>query len=270
MYRSAKSGEPRRCATCTSYATLARKGRYRREARAARRVVVTYLIDRGLPQTAAAVLASPPSMLAEVMDKLDIPTTVLGDLPMPGTGAAPASAAEVLRLAQTEAATPTPAPIATPSAAPPAARERAHLRKGQQALLHTRRPAPTRAPARPQQPQPGTRPPIDIEAVRRMAAALAKAAAAAPPAPGKPNCGSNIEVITKWEEQAEIVFAEGGSKAACRAANAEAEMLCKGCPLIESCARDAKDNHYTGVAGGRIFIYGRQRLTPSRADRIVA
>lgn len=47
-------------------------------------------------------------------------------------------------------------------------------------------------------------------------------------------------------------------------------MLCKGCPLMDKCARDAKENHYTGIAGGRIFIYGRQRLTPLRADRIVA
>jgi hypothetical protein len=137
-------------------------------------------------------------------------------------------------------------------------------------MAHTTRPAPSRAPARPQQPQPSTRPPVDLEAVRRMAAALARVVAAQPEPEGKPNCGGNIELITKWEEHAEIVFAEGGSRAQCRAANAEAEMLCKGCPLMDKCARDAKENHYTGIAGGRIFIYGRQRLTPSRADRIDA
>ena len=269
-----RSAESRRCANCTSYTAVARKGRHRRLARAARRAVVTHLHDCGLPVTAAAVQAAPPSMLAEFMAKFDIPVSVLGDLPMPGTGPTPASAAEALRIgrAEIDAHTRAPASAATPSpAAPSVDREEAHRSKGHQALVRTSRPAATRAPAaRPMQPQPSTRPPVDLDTVRRMAAALAKVAAATPAAEGKPNCGGNLEVITTWEEHAEIVFAEGGSKAACRAANAEAEMLCKGCPLMETCARDAKDNHYTGIAGGRIFIYGRQRLTPSRADRIVA
>ena len=268
-----RSAESRRCANCTSYATVARQGRHRRLARAARRAVVTHLSSRGLSQTAATVLAAPPSMLAEFMGKFDIPISVLGDLPMPGTGSTPASAAEALRVGWSEIAAVNTSMTTTAAAHPaPIAgdRDHAHLSKGRQALLRTSRPTPTRAPARAVQPQPSTRPPVDLDAVRRMADALARAAAAAPKPEGKPNCGGNLEVITKWEERAEVVFAEGGSKAQCRAANAEAEMLCKGCPLLESCGRDAKDNHYTGIAGGRIFIYGRQRLTPSRADRIVA
>ncbi len=273
MCRSAKSGQSRRtCASCTSYATQARNGRYRLQARAARRAVLTHLRDRGLHKTAAAVQAAPPSMLAEFMDKFGIPTSVLGDLPVPGTGATPAPADEALRIgrAELDALTNTPAPQPAPAVAAdnPA---QAHMSKGRQALRNTtRRAATTPSPTRPRQPQPASRPPVDLEAVRRMAAALAKVAAATPAPEAKPNCGGNLEVITKWEDQAETVFAEGGSKAACRAANAEAEMLCKGCPLMETCARNAKDNHYTGIAGGRIFIYGRQRLTPSRADRIVA
>jgi len=268
-----RSAESRRCANCTSYTTIARQGRHRRMARTARRAVVTHLRSRGLPLTAAAVQAAPPSMLAEFMAKFDIPVSVLGDLPMPGTGATPAPAAEALRIGRAEIealnspAVTIPAPLPVPVSVD---RAEAHLSKGRQALVRTR-PAPTRAPApRPVQPAPSTRPPVDLDTVRRMAAALARVAAAAPATEGKPNCGGNLEVITTWEEHAEIVFAEGGSKAACRAANAEAEMLCKGCPLMETCARDAKDNHYTGIAGGRIFIYGRQRLTPSRADKIVA
>lgn len=344
MCRSANSGEPRYCANRASYATAARMRRNRRLARDARRAVVTYLNNRGLPNAAAAVWSSPPSMLPEFIRRFGVPTSVLGELPMPGTGPTPAPAGPALRIAWTEArqaraarravAThlhdqglpqtaaavlasppsmlaefvtrwgvpasvlgdlPTPDPGTNPApagdvlrlaatesqalTAPPASesspdgvdRGRAHVAKARQALARTTtRPAPTRAPARPQQPQPSTRPPVDAEAVRRMAAALARVVAAQPASEGKPNCGGNIELITKWEEHAEIVFAEGGSRAQCRAAHAEAEMLCKGCPLMEKCARDAKENHYTGIAGGRIFIYGRQRLTPSRADRIVA
>jgi len=267
MCRSIKSGEPRRCASCTSHAADVTRRRRRRQALAARRAVMTHLKERGLPQTAEAVLASPPSILAEFMAKFDIPTSVLGDLPMPPAGPTPASAAAALRIAWAECAAQSASPMPTQDDDT----ERAHLRKGRQALLHTSRPAPTRAPSRPLQPQPSTRPPMDTEAVRRVADALARAAATQSPSEAKPNCGgSNLEVIITWEEQAETVFAEGSSKAACRAANAEAEMLCKGCPLMKSCARDAKENHYTGIAGGRIFIYGRQRLTPSRADRIVA
>lgn len=341
MCRSVTTGEPRRCASRTNYAAAATMRRHRRLARDARRAVASYLSDQGLPKAAAAVMAAPPSMLAEFIRRFGVPASVLGELPMPGTGPKPASAAPALRIAWTEtrqaraarraiaahltdqglpqtaaavlasppsmlsefvtrwaipasvlADLPIPAPGTHPASAAavlrlaatesqplpaknpavPAVvdRDRAHVAKGRQALAHTTRPAPTRAPARPQQPQPSTRPPVDLEAVRRMAAALARVVAAQPEPEGKPNCGGNIELITKWEEHAEIVFAEGGSRAQCRAANAEAEMLCKGCPLMDKCARDAKENHYTGIAGGRIFIYGRQRLTPSRADRIVA
>ncbi|WP_413783429.1 hypothetical protein, partial [Mycolicibacterium obuense] len=95
-------------------------------------------------------------------------------------------------------------------------------------------------------------------------------AAAPAPAANVPNCKKNISVVMDWEDRAEDVFAAGASKAQCRIACAEAEMLCKGCPLMETCAQEAKTTHYTGVAGGRIFVNGRHRLTPSAPARIVA
>lgn len=85
-----------------------------------------------------------------------------------------------------------------------------------------------------------------------------------------PNCRTNIGVIAKWETQAEDVFASAGNKAQCRTACAEAEILCKGCPFVQSCAEKAKSGQYTGIAGGRIFVNGRNRLTPSAPTKIVA
>lgn len=101
----------------------------------------------------------------------------------------------MLRLAAAESP---PLPAKNPAVPAVVDRDRAHVAKGRQALAHTTRPAPTRARP-PAQPQPSTRPPVDLEAVRRMAAALARVVAAQPEPEGKPNCGGNIELITKWK-----------------------------------------------------------------------
>ncbi|MGJ6127370.1 hypothetical protein QN239_32850 [Mycolicibacterium sp. Y3] len=209
MCRSLKDGTRRRCASCTSYPAAARANGNRRQSRLARRKIVDHLNGLGLVDTASAVLAAPPSMLAPFMAALDIDPAVLGDVPMPGTGPNGSDATALIQQATSERA-------------------------------------------------------------QQLARAQATAAAAAPAAANVPNCRTNIAVITDWEDRVESVFAAGGNKAQCRVACAEAEMLCKGCPLMESCAQEAKASHYTGVAGGRIFVNGRHRLTPSSPTRIVA
>lgn len=242
----------------------------------ARAKVADHLTSLGLMDTAAIIAAASPAILTEFIIEFDVSPTILGETPLPAPAAGLSAGIavrtawkEVARMRATDVLEPQ---TGMPAAAVAAAQDSAHRAKGRQALINTRRAAPPRPPARPVTVEPPARPRTsDPEAARRLAAALAKAAAAAPKPEAKPNCsGSNLEVITKWEEQAETVFAAEGSVAQCRAANAEAQMLCTGCPMLEMCARQAKDTHYTGVAGGRIFIYGRPRLTPSTADRIVA
>lgn len=242
--------------------------------KASRTRLAEHLTGLGLTETANVLAASPPAILAEFIIEFDISPTVLGDLPIPAPEVG-ASAALAVRTAWREVSRLRATDIADPhtGAAPSApAQDSAHRAKGRQALTHTRRPAASRPPTRPVQPEPPARPPaVDPAAMSRLAAAFARSAAGTPKRGGQPNCsGSNLEVITKWETQAEEVFAAEGTVAQCRTANAEAQMLCAGCPLIEMCAREAKANHYTGVAGGRIFVYGRPRLTPSTADKIVA
>jgi hypothetical protein len=205
-------------------------------ARLARRKVAAHLQTIDLPDTAAAVLCSPPSVLAELMDAVGIDTAILGDTPMPQPG--DHSAAKLINAAETE------------HAARRAARKaaRSTVIGGQRASLH-----------------------------RGAAVRLAQAVSRSPVVPmrGKPaavvvpNCRTGEPVVEKWETQAEDVFSYG-TRAACRDACAEAEKLCKGCPLMVSCGAGAKERGYTGVAGGRIFVNGRHRLTPSNPARIVA
>jgi hypothetical protein len=106
----------------------------------------------------------------------------------------------------------------------------------------------------------------------RAAAAARRGAAARPkglvPVP-LPNCRKQPEVLLKWEQDAELTF-ETGSREQVRAALAEAEMFCKGCPLAQQCAETANSERYTGLAGGRIFVGGRHRAKPSHPVRIVA
>ncbi len=240
---------------------------------ASRAKVVEHLTGLGLTETANVLAASPPAILAEFIIEFDISPTILGDLPIPAPEVG-ASAALAVRTAWREVSRLRATDIVDPhtGVSPAAAQDSAHRAKGRQALIHTRRTGASRPPARPVQPESPSRPPaVDPAAMSRLAAAFARAAAGAPKQDGQPNCsGSNLEVITKWENHAEEVFAAEGTVAQCRVANAEAQMLCAGCPMIEMCAREAKANHYTGVAGGRIFVYGRPRLTPSTADKIVA
>lgn len=106
----------------------------------------------------------------------------------------------------------------------------------------------------------------------RAAAAARRAAAARPKGlvpVGLPNCRKQPEVLIKWEQAAEETF-DTGSREQVRAALAEAEMFCKGCPLAQSCAETANSTRYTGLAGGRIFVGGRHRAKPSNPVRIVA
>jgi hypothetical protein len=254
MCRSLKNGARRRCPSCTSYPAAARANGNRRQGRLARRKVVDHLNSIGLADTASAVLAAPPSLLAPFIAALDIDPAVLGDVPMPGTGPNGGSAAALIEQATSE---------------------RAQQHQRTQAVAAA---AVVTVPRRPR-PQasafPGS---VHAGAATRLARALAggrgvaapRRAGATPAGVPVPNCRTNIGVIAQWEDRAEHVFAAGGSKSQCRRACAEAEMLCKGCPLMESCGQEARSSHYTGVAGGRIFVNGRHRLTPSGPTKIVA
>ncbi|WP_225730995.1 MULTISPECIES: ADP-ribosyltransferase domain-containing protein [unclassified Nocardia] len=64
----------------------------RRLNRLARSKVVAFLKEQGLVETAAAVQAAPPSLLAELMSGLGIDPKILGNTPMPSTHANPPSA----------------------------------------------------------------------------------------------------------------------------------------------------------------------------------
>ncbi|CQD02022.1 hypothetical protein H7I87_03130 [Mycobacterium timonense] len=252
MCRSLKDGTRRRCPSCTSYPAAARANGNRRQGRLARRKVVDHLNGIGLTKTANAVLAAPPSMLAPFLAALDIDPAILGDVPLPGTGPRGSDAAALIQQATSERAQQHQRAQATAAAASTAA-------------------APQRA-------RRAAAVPVHAGAAARLARALAnrrgagapRRPGAAPAAANVPNCRTNIGVISAWENRAEEVFAAGGNKTQCRVACAEAEMLCKGCPLMESCAQEAKASHYTGIAGGRIFVNGRHRLTPSSPTRIVA
>lgn len=237
MCRAAGSGSGGRCSHARSYAAVARANGNRRLSRLARSRVVKHLEGEGLLETARAVQAAPPSALPRFMAELGVDPAVLGEVDMPKPGPRPADAGALVALAKTERA------------------------RVQQARANPPRrliPAAPRAAAKPN------------VALRAL---LAKRFGSAPGAAGGatgPQCRSSLALIQKWEMRAEEVFAAEGSRAACRAANAEAEMLCKGCPLLEACAKNARATRYTGIAGGRIFINGRQRLTPSVPTRIVA
>lgn len=252
MCRSLKDGTRRRCPSCTSYPAAARANGNRRLGRLARRKVVDHLNGIGLTETASAVLAAPPSMLAPFLAALDIDPAILGDVPLPGTGPSGSDAAALIRQARSERA-----------------------QQHQRAQATT---AAASAAAAPQRARPAAPVTVHAGAAARLARALAnrrgvgapRRPGAAPAAVNVPNCRTNIGVIAAWEDRVEEVFGESGNKAQCRVACAEAEMLCKGCPLMESCAQEAKASHYTGIAGGRIFVNGRHRLTPSSPTRIVA
>ncbi|WP_099020887.1 hypothetical protein [Mycolicibacterium palauense] len=252
MCRSLKNGQRRRCPSCTSYPAAARANGNRRQGRLARRKVVDHLERIGLTETAAAVLASPPSVLASFMAATDIDPAVLGEVPMPGAGPNGVDVTALVEKATSERA----------------------QRKRVVSVAAAARPT-TAVTAPPRVPAAGPAPTsVHAGAAARLAAALGRRRAVRPGAPAPaanvPNCKKNISVVMEWEDRAEHVFAAGASKAQCRIACAEAEMLCKGCPLMESCAQEAKVTHYTGVAGGRIFVNGRHRLTPSAPARIVA
>ncbi|GAB7065869.1 hypothetical protein [Mycolicibacterium hodleri] len=255
MCRSLKNGQRRRCPSCTSYPAAARANGNRRQGRLARRKVVDHLESLGLVETAAAVLAAPPSVLATFMAATDIDPAILGEVPMPGAGPNGADVTALVEKATSERAQQKRRVVVSVAAATASV-----------SAASQPRPVPAAAT---------TAPPVHAGAAARLAAALAargRAGRAAAPAPAAnvPNCKKNISVVMDWEDRAEDVFAAGASKAQCRIACAEAEMLCKGCPLMETCAQEAKTTHYTGVAGGRIFVNGRHRLTPSAPARIVA
>lgn len=256
MCRSLKNGQRRRCPSCSAFPAAARANGNRRQSRMARRKVVDHLNDLGLVDTAAAVLAAPPSVLAPFMAAVGIDPAILGDVPMPGVGPKAADVTALVRRANDE-------------------RAQLNRRAAQQSVVCA---APTISSPRPRLARVAAPQAVHAGAAARLAHAMGGGrgrgvpgrASVVKPAANVPNCKTNIAVLLNWEDRAEDVFAAGSSKAQCRIACAEAEMLCKGCPLMESCAQEAKDSHYTGVAGGRIFVNGRHRLTPSSPARIVA
>ncbi|UZG60132.1 hypothetical protein [Rhodococcus opacus] len=116
MCRSKAHGSGRRCPGCGSYKAAAKANAKRRLGREARKKVVDHLKEQGLIETAAAVQATPPSVLPELMAALGIDSSVLGDTPMPSTHAHPPSAKLLIAHAETERATLT-APTITPAQA---------------------------------------------------------------------------------------------------------------------------------------------------------
>jgi hypothetical protein len=92
MCRSESHGSGRRCPGCGSYKAAAKANGKRRLAREARRTVVEHLKEQGLVESAAAVLAAPPSVLKEFMEELGIDPEVLGKTPLPSTHTNPPSA----------------------------------------------------------------------------------------------------------------------------------------------------------------------------------
>ncbi|MBC7299779.1 MAG: hypothetical protein H5T78_02365 [Nocardia sp.] len=101
MCRSKHTGG-RRCPNCGSVAAAMKANGNRRLGRLARKKVVDHLKNEGLVETAAAVLAAPPSMLPELMAGLGIDPKILGDTPMPSDHANPPSAKLLIALAQAE------------------------------------------------------------------------------------------------------------------------------------------------------------------------
>ncbi|MGW0025411.1 ADP-ribosyltransferase [Rhodococcus sp. NPDC003383] len=85
-----------------SYKAAAKANGNRRLAREARRKVVEHLKEQGLVESAAAVLAAPPSVLKEFMEGLGIDPEILGKTPMPSTHANPPSAKLLIAQAKAE------------------------------------------------------------------------------------------------------------------------------------------------------------------------
>lgn len=102
MCRSKSHGSGRRCPGCGSYKAAAKANGNRRLAREARRKVVEHLKEQGLVESAAAVLAAPPSVLKEFMEGLGIDPEILGKTPMPSTHANPPSAKLLIAQAKAE------------------------------------------------------------------------------------------------------------------------------------------------------------------------
>jgi hypothetical protein len=256
MCRSPTNGQRRRCPSRASYPSAARANGNRRLGRLARRKVVDHLRSRGLVDSAAAVLAASPSVLAEFMSAMGIDRAVLGDTPMPGPGWTSPTALTLAAKAE----------VARRQAAQRRSVER------QWSRCDNARCAPKTIPS-PAGGQGSSS--IDQGAAMRLAQAVARARGRRVGrhpggAASGPNCRFNMSVIAEWEARAEETFGVGSTKSQCRSACAQAEMLCGGCPLMEACAAEAKASHYTGVAGGRIFVNGRQRVTPSAPARIDA
>lgn len=84
-----------------------------------------------------------------------------------------------------------------------------------------------------------------------------------------PNCGRHRDTIVRWEQSAAEVFTTG-SRAQARAALAEAQVFCGGCPIRVACEEQAASERYTGVAGGQIFVEGRRRSRPTKPVTNVA
>jgi hypothetical protein len=103
MCRAASDGS-RLCPSCLSYPAAARRNGNRRLTRLARRRVADFLTTEGLPDTAAAVLAAPPSVLPALMAALGIDQTVLGDVRMPDDRRNGVSADAIIAQARAERA----------------------------------------------------------------------------------------------------------------------------------------------------------------------
>ena len=107
----AKHKGGRRCPHCGSYAAVAKANGNRRAAREARRAVVEHLTALGLTQTAAAVLAAPPSTLTEFLAGAHLDPALVDSIKLPSTHSGAPSAAHLLQTLAAERAAQAPSQL---------------------------------------------------------------------------------------------------------------------------------------------------------------
>lgn len=310
MCRAATEGR-RRCSSSVSYEAAARMNKNRRLCRLARRSVAEFLLADGLPETAAAVLSAPPSILRTLMVALGIDEGVLGNVRVPSDRHTRVSAGSIIALAHAERA----------NRLAQAGRRKSARRAGRSAITSvehddarsgrkTKRALSTTVASLEiavcrhagggestktspvyleNNPGVGTAGPR-IDARRLAVGSTSTPSRRLPSTPYTAsdahkgpsgnrvdwgisggqllNCRARPEVISKWERSAEAIFLHG-SRPQARAALAEAFQFCRDCPLAHQCAKTAKSQGYTGLAGGRIFVDGRNRSKPSRPRRVL-
>ncbi|SLH41172.1 hypothetical protein [Mycobacteroides abscessus] len=83
------------------------------------------------------------------------------------------------------------------------------------------------------------------------------------------NCSLNRQSWLEWEAGVKHLFAAGTS-AQVRAALLRAGLFCGACPILEACEANAVAGGHTGIAGGKIFVNGRERTKPYAPSKVMA